>query len=452
MVDFDMRPSINDDEQTEKTDFFDPFWMLFSDEDGGDFGPAKVNLEQSRVYDEDNTPIGMFDYFMTDAEDDSLLGRSEEREPRENFKKHQKQKKQHYWRRNQPKKGGEQRRSFGRKTGSKRNLLSSSNISVESSIRSETRDLPDRSVAESLERTVESTADSPELFPKHAMPNFMQTFTSGWDPWGEQDSSSDSSEGSYTYASNIDDESVASGSINCREPQEVQQILVQFNPGPGSKRSTAETVTFQPSPPQDFVKKLSPRDLEEHNSLVQPGPSLDTAFANDESTIGSYEKLEHSEVIRPQLEFAVTEDKEPSKCLDINKMCGVGKKKELHQRFPFGRSKSSGNPIDQIDLSTVFPKLRMVADEKDCDGKTAVVATSQNFKGNIPAHLQLSSEAFLATKGPQSLYEYEYDGGEHIDVAYNHFGPNPLSLIVIRHHLTPPRPRSLGSIVQVEVS
>jgi hypothetical protein len=95
----------------------------------------------------------------------------------------------------------------------------------------------------------------------------------------------------------------------------------------------------------------------------------------------------------------------------------------------------------------------MVADEKAGENQhSSVVAKIRDFKGGIPAHLQVSPDAFLTTKGPQSLYEYEYNGAEHMDVSYNHFGLNPLSLLVIRHHATPPLVTEDGAVVQIEVS
>jgi hypothetical protein len=64
-------------------------------------------------------------------------------------------------------------------------------------------------------------------------------------------------------------------------------------------------------------------------------------------------------------------------------------------------------PIDELgkhELTTVFPKLRMVADEKTGGNKySSVVANSKEFRGNIPAHLQLSSEGIPGNIGVLNL-------------------------------------------------
>ena len=113
----------DDDDLTDRTDFFDPFWMLFSDEDDQSEATGRMNPIRRRKDDAhgERESSGMFDYFMAETE---------EREPRQpnrwSPKSNQeqqlsRQKKQHsYWRRNQPKKEKERRLSFGRKSNSKR--------------------------------------------------------------------------------------------------------------------------------------------------------------------------------------------------------------------------------------------------------------------------------------------------------------------------------------------
>lgn len=447
-----MRSKSQDDAES----MYDPFWVLFGDEESDeDVEPArksgKQKLQKSRDHNEADGANIMMGLFLPEAQDTSLSRTmEEERQPRETNKKQEKQsrqKKQHYWRR--PKEGG--RLSFGRKTNSKRNLVVTSSDSVDSSTPPEQREMANLNSGgyEQQGRVIQddgySLEDNHDAFPSTALPAFMEAFGTPWDPWGEHSSSSGSSVASYSddvsSGSSVSNESA---SLAAQDTQQVQQILVQFNPvADNTGTNNPKTLANQPSASPWVVIQDSFTQRRDSSRNMQAG--------NDEGKTSSYGRFGGSEEFQPNIEFDVIEDeRKPSSCLDMQNICSVsGNKNDKKLRLPFCRSKVRDV---ELDLATAFPKLRMVADEKEGGLNSAAIVNSKKFKGNLPAHLQMSSDAFVSTKGPQSLYEYEYDGGEHIDVAYNHFGPNPSSLLVIRHHRSPPRPRMHGAIIQVEAS
>lgn len=426
---------------------FDPFWVLFKDEESDE----EKDLRTFNRKGKQTTPVGrnegsgMLNFFMPE-ENNAEIDR-EERQPSAIRKKEQR-KIQHYWRRN--KEGG--RLSFGRRsTNSKRNGVPSSSNSFSSFASPEQRDVHEKEHEDNS--TVEENND---VFPVIDLPSFTEAFSTPWDPWGDQTSSSGSSGASYISDETEDAESLASfaslgsASFETQEPPQVEQIMVQFNPVVDSMHGNVTSLNVLPEPTPDQEGFL-PKITNDEGSTVSRNSAADESYFRDE-TSSSMEKMSLTQGFQSNIDFdVVDEERKPSSCVSLQRVCGIsGKHLERKLRLSFCRS-SKIHDGDR-DLTTTFPKLRMVADDKEVGLDTpAVVSNSNKFKGNVPAHLQLSSDAFLAAQGPQSLYEYEYDGGEHIDVAYNHFGPNPMSLLVIRHHEKSPRMRPNGAIIQIEV-
>jgi len=120
----------------------------------------------------------------------------------------------------------------------------------------------------------------------------------------------------------------------------------------------------------------------------------------------------------------------------------------------------TGIPIQELsreELSAIFPRLRVVSDDNGLlpavNRASELVGNSQYVETKLPAHLQ----ATVAATGPQSLYEYEYERGRHMNVVYTEFGPNPHSLLQVLVYDKPPERITSGLItynkvvVQVEV-
>ena len=77
-----------------------------------------------------------------------------------------------------------------------------------------------------------------------------------------------------------------------------------------------------------------------------------------------------------------------------------------------------------------------------------------SFDRSLPAHLQ----ADLGMDGPHSLFEYEYETGVHMQIAYNEFDQIELTSMKLESLSTPTPKRAQSKkdsnevIVQVEVS
>jgi hypothetical protein len=123
-------------------------------------------------------------------------------------------------------------------------------------------------------------------------------------------------------------------------------------------------------------------------------------------------------------------------------------------------SHQTGLPLHELssdELATIFPKLRLVSDKHESKYGSAVIGNSNSFEKNLPAHLQLPNKALVLDSGPQSLFEYEYERGRHMNVIFSGFGPLPCTLITVVTYKQPPPSYEKGLIsynevlVQVEV-
>ena len=104
----------------------------------------------------------------------------------------------------------------------------------------------------------------------------------------------------------------------------------------------------------------------------------------------------------------------------------------------------------QNDMKEVLPRTRMISDENSEQAK--LVSTSNE---NVDAIMGVNTDTFLETKGPQSLYNYDYGKKEHIDVVYEDFSSDPRkSMFTRRYDLDPEKFNSIGDkiVVQIEVS
>lgn len=425
---------------------FDPFSMFFpeddfSDEESNRRGFGKRRPSKIEPVEEDGS---ILDYFI---QDDEFLGTDEQREPSRGSSRRQKNLKSngHSWRGNAPKKDKDRRLVYGRKNVSKRNSAVENETNSWTSDRRDmpSGDFPSRNSFNNIKASYSNDGDNNNLFPPSAFPSFMETLAIPWEPWGDQESTDDSSGASYTD----DEESLATASdaslsFGTHEPQEVQQILVQFNPLAESSPIGQETSVITRFNSTSRVQPFSTTGIGTNEFVGLPPPprqsSRQNVFQSDDSTLDTYERFDNE----LDVEDAVPQ---PSRFNMQKIRCCSGKNNGNKNTFLCGNGAYAHDEQG-------FPIVRMIADEKGGGLQhSSVVAKIKDFKGNVPAHLQVSPDAFLATQGPQSLYEYEYDDAEHMDVAYSHFGPNPLSLLMIRHHPAPPVDSEKGSVVQVEV-
>jgi len=429
----------------------DPFWVLFADDESDDdFEPEPLRFSSSKQRCH-HQPLKSRTKVSAVFDDFLLMPTKEGRQSAAPSKKKQqeglqKQKKQQYWKRQ---KGG--RLSFGRRSINKKNQVASLEHNSAGSF---TPDFEQREISGGASRAVDQTRvkhddgleESHDVFQTAALPSLIEAFSANWDPWvGEGSSSSDTSASylsddseNYSTASYGTD---GTGSFGTMEFQEVNQVLVRFQPAADT------TGGVQAAKPASQPNLSFPPETLENTFATAPSSSPELTYDASPTSLPRKE-LRESAV---DIEFdTIGDDKPTSSCLISNGRGGTpGSKKGRILQKLLCRSKAGVS----TELAIAFPKLRMVADERDSSIKgAAVVSYSNTFRSNVPAHLQMSSTAFAAASGPQSLYEYDYDGGKHMDVAYNHFGPNPLSLLITRRHQSLPKPRLNAAIVQIEVS
>lgn len=104
--------------------------------------------------------------------------------------------------------------------------------------------------------------------------------------------------------------------------------------------------------------------------------------------------------------------------------------------------------LDDMDSKFFFPSARMVS---DLDGQNPI-SLQMNAKIGL---MGIPPDNFLGSKGPQSVYSYEYQCKLHMDIAYTKFGGDPNDCISIRKFESVPtiRPEDGNRVlVQVEVS
>lgn len=120
------------------------------------------------------------------------------------------------------------------------------------------------------------------------------------------------------------------------------------------------------------------------------------------------------------------------------------------------KAMESGVPVHELtheELLEIFPKLRMVADDYNSDQGSLVLGNANSFDDSRPALLQVPSKAIKPALGLQSLYEYDFTSGKHMNVVYRSSGAGPKSSIRVMEYEAPPQstnPRF--AIIQVEVS
>jgi hypothetical protein len=120
--------------------------------------------------------------------------------------------------------------------------------------------------------------------------------------------------------------------------------------------------------------------------------------------------------------------------------CNVGKK--------IGKSNDMVNRLKREDAAAVFPTTRLISNGK-----------SRSITGQKADHVNgvmgVPSDHFEESKGPQSLYAYDYGSSEHMDVSYKEVGQKPRSCIAVRSLGAPPSLSQSdleeGVVVQIEV-
>lgn len=200
-----------------------------------------------------------------------------------------------------------------------------------------------------------------------------------------------------------------------------------------SSKSTAEKAT----PPAKSLDPIS----EEQRDDVAPAPS--TKFAIDEGDSG----ISHKSCM-PVLfnERAQQRRNEP-----------IGKLLCKSHASPFIGNQTSvsvaSDLTSQATPQVSVPMVRIISDVQGNQGPTVAGKRSVTQKSEIKRQMQLEESHFASSKGPQSIYTYEYDKGTPMDVRYKEFGDDAEEVVKVRDYVVPMTllPGSSDVIVKVEV-
>ncbi|KAG7360748.1 oxidoreductase [Nitzschia inconspicua] len=121
--------------------------------------------------------------------------------------------------------------------------------------------------------------------------------------------------------------------------------------------------------------------------------------------------------------------------------CNVGKK--------MNRSHDLVNRLKSEDAAALFPTTRMISNGKS----RSITGQKADYVNGV---MGVPSDHFVESKGPQSLYAYDYDSNEHMDVSYDKIGQKPRASVSVRTLGGPPSLSQFDMgdsvVVQVEAS
>jgi hypothetical protein len=100
--------------------------------------------------------------------------------------------------------------------------------------------------------------------------------------------------------------------------------------------------------------------------------------------------------------------------------------------------------LKRADAAELFPTTRMISND-------ATHAITGQKADHVNGVMGVPSERFVESKGPQSLYAYDYESSEHMDVQYKEPNQKPRSNLAVRSLGPPPSISDDEIVIQVEV-
>ena len=243
--------------------------------------------------------------------------------------------------------------------------------------------------------------------------------------------------------------------------QEVNEIRLNFNPKrtdvdddvEGVHRNSIEeasAVTIPDEQDECTVVAPSPRAKIDGSSTV-------VKLNSDSGGNGELQSFQEDTAIAPILDNEAKSSQSPDEIDQSIRDSEMGQKVKnfrLRQLIcPAVKSRHDSYAFDTFPVDIAknnFFATRMVSDNAWDTPKVMNEGASQEHGlGVLPDH-------FETTKGPQSVYEYDYEQQVHLDVFYTAMGTNPRGTVVVRKLGKPPLliPSSMRNevIIQVEVS
>lgn len=293
---------------------------------------------------------------------------------------------------------------------------------------------------------------------------FMEV-ASKLDPFGSDESDSDDSNTATREDYTEGTESLAEIDDLAQKANVVNEIRLNFTP-----------IRYKSGKDGFIEKRNSIADDDEElisaiargKSAVAPAPR---ARIDETGAVSSLDKITDDDVrgvtsFRDFVAFepVVSDVEKSSECRDESNTANLDAEKSRGAR-PFGfvlkrlvccsiKNKEESEELESFPTEIVqstFPSTRMISDNASDNPK--VMNEARRSEEN---DLGVPSDELQHTKGPQSVYAYDYQDQQHLDVFYTAMGANPRGSIVVRKLGGPPPliPSSMRNevIIQVEVS
>lgn len=273
------------------------------------------------------------------------------------------------------------------------------------------------------------------------------------DPWA---SDSDSSQSSASDRTDHTDDDSAQTDVDANETRNEQKA--------SGLKSAGQISVEERTPPSNFTEiRLTHMPGREGTSYdgLQPGgnsASLDGPAKLSKSRASPGQKIFDTASLATKSTCFTQASKESTKFQSI--LPFPAKDEEEPARPGWNRvaccsvkthEKDGVNKLDIEDAHGVFPATRIIA--KDSTEVSSILGQSADFVNGV---MGIPSDKFLETKGPHSLYAYDYESNEHMDLVYSEFNQKPRSSLSVRNLGPPPALISSSSpdevVVQVEVS
>jgi hypothetical protein len=245
-----------------------------------------------------------------------------------------------------------------------------------------------------------------------------------------------------------DDESAAQQGMASRKSKQLSassQDIVSFPAFEPSEAAVLQPIALERS--RETIKdevntgwQFFSSDESNHARVKASGESgwKEKASAGDQFPSDEYFR-KSNKILQSAADLGAAEDYEAPKGLKRLVCCGS---KKYDEQATEGHGENRGRE----EISDMLPRTRMISDQQ-----TSIVGKRSDAVNGV---LGVPSDRFLKAKGPQSLYAYDYESNQHMDVAYKHFSKQPRAVIECRTHAElPPMESPSGdrAIVQVEV-
>ena len=221
-------------------------------------------------------------------------------------------------------------------------------------------------------------------------------------------------------------------------PRKVEEVRIKYDP------TSTEGSYLLPGLREEVVDEYyQDQDSDDEKSDIQQNTSMPSITTKTDESIRN--ELDNSSVsIMPAPVFATFPVEPPAvqRVASVNRFdprADVTVPRHGFARI-MCRPKSPPAPeeLTSDDLSHMFPKLRMVSDHNTSNVGSEILGNSHSFSTDFPAHLQAPAQPTASPSGPQSLYEYEFETGAHMNVVYSNYSDDPRADLRLCTYETPP--------------